>query len=122
MRVSQIASETVRVLVELLVCARVLLTTTHATTPVYLSFHPMAKEHVHALKGLAWVWLQLARLPPPASRMRRSRRLRDTLAAAPGLLAHASVTEAVSFCPMGPKLRLTLRYSVLCVQSCADSG
>jgi hypothetical protein len=39
---------------------------------------------------------------PPASRVRRSRRLRDTLAAAPGLLAHACVAEAVM---MGPKLR-----------------
>ncbi len=33
--------------------------------------------------------------------MRRSRRLRDTLAAAPGLLAHASVTEVAKLCPMG---------------------
>jgi hypothetical protein len=39
--------------------------------------------------------------------LRRSRRLRDTLVAAPGLLAHASVTEAVKFSPMGPKLRHT---------------
>jgi hypothetical protein len=37
-------------------------------------------------------WLRLARLPPPASRVRRSRRQRNTLAAPPGLLAHASVT------------------------------
>jgi hypothetical protein len=43
----------------------------------------------------ASVWLRLARLPPPASRVRRSRRLRDTLAAAPGLLAHTSVTEII---------------------------
>jgi hypothetical protein len=78
-------------------------------TTVCLSFHPMAKEHVHALKAwlAASVWLRLARLPPPASRVRRSRRLRDTLAAAPGLLAHACVTEAVKLCPMGPKLRCT---------------
>ncbi len=41
------------------------------------------------------VWLRLARLPPPASRVRRSRGLRDTLAAVPGLLAHASVAETV---------------------------
>ena len=53
----------------------------------------------------ASVWLRLARLPPPASRVRRSRRLRDTLAAASGLLARASVTEAVNFSLMGPKLR-----------------
>ncbi len=61
------------------------------------------------IRSKAWlaasVWLRLARLPPPASRLRRSRRLRDTLAAAPGLLAHASVTEIVNCCPMGPKLR-----------------
>ncbi len=55
----------------------------------------------------ASVWLQLTRLPPPASRMRRSHRLRDTLAAAPGLHAHTLVTEEVKFCPMGPKLRYT---------------
>ena len=61
------------------------------------------------MRSKAWlaasVWLRLARLPPPASRLRRSRRLRDTLAAAPGLLAHASVTETVKFRPMGPKLK-----------------
>ncbi len=67
----------------------------------------MAKEHVHALEGLACRKLRLARLPPPASRLRRSRRLRDTLAAAPGLFAHACVTETVNFYPMGPKLRHT---------------
>jgi hypothetical protein len=55
----------------------------------------------------ASVWSQLARLPPPASRMRHSSRLRDTLAAAPGLLRLASVTEVVNFCSMGPKLRYT---------------
>ncbi len=53
------------------------------------------------MRSKAWlaasVWLRQARLPPSASRMRRSRRLRDTLAAAPGLLAHASVTGAVNF-------------------------
>ncbi len=63
------------------------------------------------MRSKAWLaasmWLRLARLPPPASRVRRSRRLRDTLAAAPGLLAHASVTEAVKFCPMGPNPRHT---------------
>ncbi len=62
-------------------------------------------------RSKAWlaasVRLRLARLPPPASRMRRSRRLRDTLAAAPGLLAHACVTGVVIVCPMGPKLRHT---------------
>ncbi len=46
-------------------------------------------------------------MPPPASRVRRSLRLRDTLAAAPGLLTHGSVTETVKLCPMGPKLRYT---------------
>ncbi len=44
----------------------------------------------------ASVWLRLARLPPPASRVRRSR-----------LLAHACVTGVVRLCPMGPKFRYT---------------
>jgi hypothetical protein len=48
----------------------------------------------------ASVWLRLARLPPPASRVRRSRRLLDTLAAAPGLLAHA-FSETVNSHPVG---------------------
>ncbi len=67
----------------------------------------MAKEHVHALKGLACRKRVAAASSPAAtaSRLRRSRRLRDTLAGAPGLLAHASVTETVKFCRMGPKLR-----------------
>ncbi len=64
------------------------------------------------MRSKAWlaasVWLRLARLPPPASRMRRSRRLRDTPEPAPGLLAHACLTEAVIFCLMGPKLRHTM--------------
>ncbi len=53
-------------------------------------------ENVHALEGLAC----RKRLAPasspaaPASRVRRSRRLRSTLAAAPGLLAHALVTNS----------------------------
>jgi hypothetical protein len=63
------------------------------------------------MRSKAWlapsVWLRLARLPPPASSMRRSRRLRDKLAAAPGLLAHAWVTEVVKFCPISQKLRHT---------------
>jgi hypothetical protein len=58
------------------------------------------------MRSKAWlaasVWLRLARLPPLASKVRRSCRLRDTLAAAPGLLAHASVAETVKLCPMGP--------------------
>ena len=41
----------------------------------------------------------------PASRVRRSRRLRFTLAAAPVLLAHANVTEIINIFSMGPKLR-----------------
>jgi hypothetical protein len=57
------------------------------------------------MRSKAWlaasVWLRLARLPPPASRVRRSHRLRDKLAAAPGLLAHAYVTETVASGPMG---------------------
>ncbi len=52
------------------------------------------------MRSKAWpapsVWLRLARLPPPASRVRRSRRLRDTLAAAPGLVAHTLVTRTPS--------------------------
>ncbi len=63
------------------------------------------------MRSKAWlaasVWLRLARLPPPASRVLSSRRLRDTLAAAPGLLTHTCVTETVKFCPMGPNLRYT---------------
>jgi hypothetical protein len=59
------------------------------------------------MRSNAWlaasVWLRLARLPPPASRVRRSSLRRDTLAAAPGLLAHPSVTEIVKFCSMGQK-------------------
>ncbi len=80
------------------------------------------------MRSMAWlaasVWLRLARVPPPASRVRRSRHLRDTLAAAPGLLAHASVTETVKLCPMGPKLRHT-GVHVLCgcvaLVACASS-
>ncbi len=83
------------------------------------------------MRSKAWlvaasVWLRLARLPPPASRMRRSRRLRDTLAAASGLLAHASVTEVVKFCPMCPKLRHTgvaasADIQIFMQQSCGES-
>jgi hypothetical protein len=61
----------------------------------------MAKEHVHVPKGLAYRKRVAAASSPAATC------LRDTLAAAPGLLAHASVTEAVKFCLMGPKLRHT---------------
>ncbi len=65
-------------------------------------FGPIGEKRMHALKGLAC----------------RKR------VAAPGLLAHASVTEAVKICPMGPKLGYTavaaeggLRsaYSAVCV-------
>ncbi len=63
-------------------------------TVVFLSFRLMAKSVY--MRSKAWLAasarLQLARLPPPASRMRHSRRLSDTLAAAPGLLVQASVT------------------------------
>ncbi len=81
-------------------------------TVVYLSYGPIGE--MLRIRSKAWlaarVWLQLARLPPPASRVRRSRRLRDTLAAAPGLLAHASVTETVKRLSdaVGPKLRHTV--------------
>jgi hypothetical protein len=80
------------------------------TTTVYRSASPYGKQIV-CIRSKAWlaasVWLRLARLPPHASRVRRSRHLRDTPAAAPGLFAHASVTEIVRLCPMGPKLRYT---------------
>ncbi len=58
------------------------------------TFHHLTNgKHMCYIASLAAsVWLRLARLPPPASRVRCSRRLRDTLTAAPGLLAHASVT------------------------------
>ncbi len=70
----------------------------------------MAKKHVHALKGLA-CRKRVAAASSPAATCKQgaalTSRLRDTLAAAPGLLAHASVTETRRFCPMGPKLRYT---------------
>jgi hypothetical protein len=52
-------------------------------------------ENVHALEGLA-CRKRVAPASSPAasaSRVRRSRRLRSTLAAAPGLLAHVLVTN-----------------------------
>ncbi len=83
---------------------------------LHLRFHPIAKRV--CMRSKAWVaasvWLRRARLPPPASRVWRSRRQRDTLAAAPGLLAHAWITEVVSFCPIGP----TLRYTAVPVVAC----
>ncbi len=67
------------------------------------------------MRSKAWlaasVWLRLARLSPPASRVKRSRRLRDTLVAAPGLLAHVSVTEAVKFCPKLRHIAVAVRES-----------
>ncbi len=59
------------------------------------AFAPMAKSKcMHSKAWLAAsVRLRLARLPPPASRLRCSRRQSDTLAAAPGLLAHTCVTQ-----------------------------
>ncbi len=54
-------------------------------------------ENVHALEGLACrkraAPASSPAAPASASRVRRSRRLRSTLAAAPGLLAHALVTK-----------------------------
>ncbi len=75
--------------------------------PKFSTYGKEAYAYAQKPGALASVWLRLARLPPPASRVRRSRRLRDTLADAPGLLAHACVTEAVKFNLMGPKLRFT---------------
>jgi hypothetical protein len=61
------------------------------------------------MRSKAWlaarVSLRLARVPHTASSAQRSRRLRSTLAAAPGLLAHANVTK--KYFSMGPKLRHT---------------
>ncbi len=54
---------------------------------------------MHALKGLA-CRKRVAAASSPAATCKQG-------AAAPGLLAHASVTEIVKFCPMGPKLRYT---------------
>jgi hypothetical protein len=52
-------------------------------------------ENVHALEGLACRKRVTPASSPaaPASRVRRSRRLRSTRAAAPGLLAHALVKK-----------------------------
>ncbi len=93
---------------------------------MYLSASPYGKK-AYACAQSAWlaasVWLRLARLPPPASRVRRSRRLRDTLAAAPGLLAHALITETVKYCPMRCKLKFTAvhkRYAARASQRVAD--
>ena len=49
-------------------------------------------ETVHALKALA-CRKRVAPASSPAARVRHSSRLRSTLAAAPGLLAHALVTK-----------------------------
>ena len=82
-----------------------------AVTVVCLRFHPMVRKHMHALKGLA-CRKRVAAASSPAATCKQgaalTSRLRDTLAAAPGLLAHASVTEVVNFCPMGPKFRHTM--------------
>ncbi len=63
------------------------------------SFHPTLNAYACAQRpgAAASLWLRLARLPPPASRVWRSSHLRDTLAVAPGLLAHYLVTETVKF-------------------------
>ena len=55
----------------------------------------IAPENVHALEGLACHKRVAPASSPaaPASRVRRSRSLRSTLAAAPGRLAHALVTK-----------------------------
>ena len=54
-----------------------------------------SSENVHAREGLACRKRVAPASSPaaPASRVRRSRRLRSTLAAALGLLAHALVTK-----------------------------
>ena len=107
----------------------------------YPSFHPTAQCVVHALKGLAC----RARVTPasspaaPASRMRRSRRLYSTRAAAQVLLAPAEVTKNIMLFKMGPKRRYPavplavyelvlfiavtcpLSYDHVCVQAGASS-
>jgi hypothetical protein len=61
------------------------------------------------MRSKAWlaarVSLQLARLPRTASSAQSSRRLRSTRAAAPVLLAHAEVTENITFPSMGQQFR-----------------
>ena len=61
---------------------------------------------MHALKGLACRKRVAPASSPaaPASSAQRSRRLHSTLAAAPGLLAHAEVTTIIIYFSMGPKL------------------
>jgi hypothetical protein len=75
----------------------------------------MAKEHVHALKGLACrkrVARRRERRTLLAGGGRRASRS-HTLAAAPGLLAHASVTGTVKFCRVGPKLKHIAVHALL---------
>ncbi len=78
-------------------------------TTGYLSFGPMAQRVLHALKGLACFHsmaqcvvhvlkglacrARATLASRTASSAHRSRRLRSTRAAAPGLLAHAEVTK-----------------------------
>ncbi len=69
------------------------------------------------MRSKAWlaasVWLRLARMPPPASRVRRSRRLRDTLAAAAS--SHAAT------CKQGAALTSPARHACSCARpSCAQ--
>jgi hypothetical protein len=61
-------------------------------TVMYTRFH-----HIPTSISTSRLGLQQARgcLPAPASRVQSSRRLRDMLEAAPGLLAHTFVTESV---------------------------
>ena len=76
-------------------------------------------ENVHALKGLAC----RARVAPasssatPASRVRRSRRLRSTLAAAPGLLAHALVTNHETLTKYSDAMSYSVRGTHSCTQN-----
>ena len=78
------------------------------------------------MRSTAWlavrVPLWLARLPRTASSAQRSRRLRSTCTAAPGLLAHAEVTKTLYFLqwaqhlgtPRYPILRIFSPSTVLC--------
>jgi hypothetical protein len=78
-----------------------------AQLPSCTKFSPNSSKNTHELAGLPCC-KRAAAASSPASWVRRSRRLRDTLAAAPGLHAHASVTETVKCYPLRCKLRCSV--------------
>jgi hypothetical protein len=97
------------------------LPSTHFTA-VYLSFNSMARKHVLALKGLA-CRKRVAAASSPGVTCKQGAALTSPARHAcgkPGLLAHASVTEVVNFCPMdGSK---TSAYSGTCSPPCIASA